>query len=56
MKRINKSLYTQAEYGRLTGKSRQRINQMIKDGEIETLEINGATLVQTKIDVAGLKK
>lgn len=47
-KTINTSLYTQAEFARVSGKSRARINQMIKSGEIDSVHINGAVLVQTK--------
>lgn len=47
-KTINKDLYTQAEFARISGKSRARINQMIKSGEIDSIHINGAILVTTK--------
>lgn len=47
-KTINKDLYTQAEFARVSGKSRARINQMIKSGEIDSIHINGAILVTTK--------
>lgn len=47
-KTINKDLYTQAEFARVSGKSRARINQMIKSGEIDSIHINGAILVSTK--------
>lgn len=45
-KLINKSLYTQAEYSRLKGISRARVNQMVKAGEVSTLTINGAVLIK----------
>ena len=38
-------LYTQSEYARHTGQHKQRINQLIKEGEITVVKINGGTLV-----------
>ena len=38
-------LYTQAEYAKLLGLTPARINQKIKTGEINTVQIKGATLI-----------
>ena len=46
LKEIRKDLYTQSEYARLMKLSRQRVNQMVKDGELKTVTINGAILIK----------
>lgn len=38
-------LYTQAAFAIVIGKTRQRVNQMVKSNEIDTVEIKGAVLV-----------
>lgn len=38
-------LITQAEYAKMKGISRQRINQLVKAKEIKTISIKGATLI-----------
>ena len=45
-KEIRQDLYTQAEYSRKIGKSSAWVNQQIKEGNIKTVKINGATLVK----------
>lgn len=45
-KEIRQDIYTQSEYAKLIGVTRARVNQMIKEGNIKTLKINGATLVK----------
>lgn len=40
-----KKLYTQSEYAKLKGLTRQRINQLVKSKDIKTVEINGAVLI-----------
>lgn len=45
-KEIRKDLYTQSEYAKLIGVSRFRVNQMIKEGKLNTLTINGSILVK----------
>ncbi len=45
-KEIRRDIYTQSEYAKLIGVTRARVNQMIKEGNIKTLKINGATLVK----------
>lgn len=50
MKKINKSLHTQSSYAKLIGVTRQRVNKMIEEGKLTTVQINGATLIQTKVD------
>lgn len=44
---IRKDLYTQSEYARKINVSRTRINQMIKEGKLMPLKINGATLIKS---------
>jgi hypothetical protein len=43
---IRKDLYTQSEYARKIGKGRARVNQMIKEGQLTPLKINGAILIK----------
>jgi len=38
-------LYTQSEYAKKIGVSRARVNQMIKEGLLKVVTINGAVLV-----------
>jgi len=38
-------LITQAEYAKLIGLTRARINQMVKAKEVKTVSIKGATLI-----------
>lgn len=38
-------LITQTKYAQKNGLSKQRVNQLIKDGKIPVVEIEGATLV-----------
>lgn len=38
-------LYTQSEYARHTGQKKQRVNQLIKEGELTVVQIKGGTLV-----------
>ena len=38
-------LFTQAEYARKKGVDRSRINHMIRDKKLKTVDINGAVLV-----------
>jgi len=39
-------IYTQSEYAKLIGVTRARVNQMIKEGSLKTLDVNGATLIK----------
>lgn len=41
----NLTLYTQAEYARKIGVTRARVNQMINENKVESVKINGATLI-----------
>ena len=51
-KEIRKDLYTQAEYAKHIGFSRARVNQMINEGKLDTLHVNGAVLIKvSKIDL-----
>ena len=45
-KEIRKDLYTQSEYARLMKLTRQRINQLIKEGKLDTITINGGVLIK----------
>lgn len=38
-------LITQAQYAKKVGLTRQRINQMIRDGKLKTANVNGVVLV-----------
>ncbi len=38
-------LITQSEYAKLKALSKQRVNQLVKSGEIKSVKIKGATLV-----------
>jgi hypothetical protein len=38
-------LITQAKYAKLIGLSRQRVNQMVKNKEVNTIVIKGAILI-----------
>ena len=46
IKEIRKDLYTQSEYAKLIGKTRARVNQMIKNGELHTVKVNGTILIK----------
>ena len=48
-KEIRQDLYTQSEYAKLIGVSRARVNQMIKNGDLSTVTVNGATLVKNEL-------
>jgi hypothetical protein len=43
---IRTDLYTQAEYAKKIGKTPARVNQMIKAKELNTVLVNGTTLVK----------
>lgn len=45
-KEIRQDLYTQAEYAKLKGVSRARVNQMVKAGELKTVTVNGGILIK----------
>ena len=45
-KEMRKDLLTQAEYARKIGVTTARVNQMIKEGKLTTVLINGATLIK----------
>ena len=46
MREIRKDIYTQAEYAKRVGKTRDWENQQIKQGNIKTLIVNGAILIK----------
>ena len=41
----NKNLVTQAEYARMIGKTRARVNQMIKEKKVTSVIIGGNRLI-----------
>lgn len=45
-KEIRLDLYTQAAYARKIGKERARVNQMVKNSELNTVSINGGILIK----------
>lgn len=49
-KELRKDLYTQSEYAKLIGCSQPRVNQMIKEGKLNTVHVNGAVLIKVTTD------
>ena len=49
-KELRKDLYTQSEYAKLIGCSQPRVNQMMKEGKLDTLHVNGAVLIKVKTE------
>jgi DNA-binding XRE family transcriptional regulator len=45
-KEIRTDLYTQSEYAKKIGVSRARVNQLIKEGLLNTVKVNGTTLIK----------
>lgn len=45
-KEVRRDIYTQSEYAKLIGVTRARVNQMINEGSLKTLTVNGATLIK----------
>ena len=45
-KEIRHDLMTQSEYAKIKGLTRQRVNQMVKSGELNTLTVKGAILIK----------
>ena len=46
IKEIRQDLYTQSEYAKLKGITRARVNQLVKAGDLQTLTVQGATLIK----------
>ena len=46
MKEVRTDLYTQTEYAKCIGLTPQRVYQMIKEGKLKTVKINGAILIK----------
>ena len=46
VKEIRRDIYTQSEYAKKIGVTRARVNQMINEGTLKTLVVNGATLIK----------
>ena len=47
MKEIRRDLYTQTEYAKKIGVSKQRVYKMIKDNMLKVVEVNGTVLVKS---------
>jgi predicted XRE-type DNA-binding protein len=45
-KEIRRDLYTQTEYAKLLGISQPRVAQMMKEGKLNVLYVNGAVLIK----------
>ena len=45
-KEIRTDLYTQTEYAKKIGKSTPRVNQMIREGKLNIVVVNGAELIK----------
>jgi hypothetical protein len=45
-KEIRQDLYTQSEYARFKKLSKQRVNQLLKSGELTTVTVNGGVLIK----------
>jgi len=46
MNEVRKDLYTQSEYAKLIGVTRQRVNQMLKEGSLNIVEVRGTKLIK----------
>jgi len=45
-KEIRQDLYTQSEYAKLIGVSQPRVAQMMKEGKLHVVFVNGAVLIK----------
>ena len=45
-KEIRKDLYTQTEYAKRIGVSQARVAQMMKEGKLKLVYVNGTTLIK----------
>ncbi len=43
---IRQDLFTQSEYAKRVGLSKGRINQMIKEGKLKLVKVNGTILIK----------
>lgn len=48
MNETRQDLYTQSAYATLLGVSRQRVNKMVKDGELSLVEVKGTVLIKVE--------
>jgi len=46
MNEVRTDLYTQNEYAKLIGVSRQRVYKMVKDGDLKIVEVKGTVLIK----------
>jgi len=46
VKEIRQDLYTQTEWAKKVGLTKARINQLIKEGQLKTVSVNGAILIK----------
>lgn len=45
-KEIRQDLFTQSEYAKRIGMTPARVNQLIKEGKLHTVQVNGAVLIK----------
>jgi len=45
-KEIRQDLYTQTEYAKKVKLSQARVNQMMKEGKLDVVYVNGAVLIK----------
>lgn len=45
-KEIRQDLFTQTEYAKRIKMTPARVNQLIKDGKLNTVQVNGAVLIK----------
>ena len=48
IKEIRTDLYTQSAYAKLKKISQPRVNQMMKEGKLNIVEVNGTVLIKHK--------
>lgn len=48
MNEVRQDLYTQTEYAKLLGVSRQRVNFMVKNGDLKVVEVKGTVLIKVE--------
>ena len=46
MNEVRQDLYTQSEYAKKIGVTRQRVNQMVKEGLLKIVEARGTVLIK----------
>ena len=46
MNEVRQDLYTQSEYAKKLGVSRQYINKLVREGSLKIVKVNGTTLIK----------